>query len=211
MIRRNVLSGVAVSVGLTTAGCLSGSAPTSREGETTSEFDPDVEQITRLGAAPDIKFEVAPDSDYEYLEERNRVRLHYDSGDTSTMSFGRYGTHQAVEHGSDRLQRILDAKSLTGTGISVGQGEFDISDLTTSTPEDSSLQEEIVRDAPLAPMVFHSHHYARDGSLISEPSIAFQEIVEAVPRVMDISITFPEQNYRAILPVVCEKGWYKNE
>lgn len=213
MIRRNVLSGVAVSVavGLTTAGCLSGSAPTSREGETASEFDPDVKRMRRLGAAPDIRFEVSPASDYEYLEERNRVRLHYDSGDTSTMSFGRYGTHQAVQHGSDRLRRILDTNSLTGTGISTGQGRFELSDLTTSTTEESSLQEEIVRDAPIAPMVFHSHHYARDGSLISKPSVSFQEIVKAVPRLMDISITFPEQKYRAVLPVVCEKGWYKNE
>lgn len=211
MRRRRVLSGVGVFGVIATAGCLSGTAPSSRGEQDSSEFDPNIEQRIQLGGASKSAFEVAPKDDYEYLEEQGEIRIEYGSGDTSTMSFGRYGTHQAIDHGGDRLQSLLNSESMTGTGISVGQGIFEISDLTTSRAEDSSLSEEIKRDAQLAPQVFHSHHYARDGSLISEPSVSFQEIVETVPRMMDITINFPEQQYQAVLPVVCEKGWYQNE
>ena len=209
--RRRILSGVAVVGGLATAGCLSGGAPSSRGEQDGSEFDPDIEQRIQLGGASKSTLEIAPKDDYEYLAEEGKVRIEYDSGDTSTMSFGRYGTHQAVDHGTDRLQRLLESESMTGTGISVGRGGFEISELTTSTAEESPLSEEIKRDALLAPKVFHSHHHARDGSLISEPSISFQEIVEVIPRMMNITITFPEQQYQAVLLVVCKKGWYQNE
>ena len=223
MIRRTFLAGGIGSISLVSAGCLSGSASRStteenqegdqKQGEEgdTAEFDPDIEQATRLGDAAGISFEVAPEWEYEYREENDSVRIQYDSGGSGTMAFGKFGTLRAADHSSDRLQRILADSSLTGTGISTGWGRVKRSEIEPSTNETTSAQEEFTRDAPVAPKVYHTHQYARDGSLVSEPAVPFVDLVEAVPRSMEVTMRFPERSYTAVFPVVCTKDWTKNE
>jgi len=222
MIRRTFLSGGTGLISLASAGCLSGSGSRSTEKgnqdgdeqqdeeQETEDFNPDVEQVTRLGEASSVSFEVAPDWEYEYIEASDSVRIQYDSGDSSTMAFGKFGTLRAADHSSDRLQQILEDNSLTGTGISTGWGRTGLNEIDTPTNE-TTVQEEVTRDAPMAPKVYHTHHYARDGSLISEPAVPFENIVEAVPNSMEVTMLFPEKNYTAVLPVVCTKDWVKNE
>ena len=223
MIRRTFLAGGIGSISLVSAGCLSGSASRStteenqegdqKQGEEgdTAEFDPDIEQATRLGDAAGISFEVAPEWEYEYREENDSVRIQYDSGGSGTMAFGKFGTLRAADHSSDRLQRILADSSLTGTGISTGWGRVKRSEIEPSTNETTSAQEEFTRDAPVAPKVYHTHQYARDGSLVSEPAVPFVDLVEAVPRSMEVTVRFPERSYTAVFPVVCTKDWTKDE
>ena len=223
MIRRAVLAAGVGSISLVSAGCLfdSASAPSENENQKrdetqdeereTAAFNPDVEQMTRLGDAPGISFTVTPEWEYAYLEENDSVRIQYDSGGSSTMAFGRFGTLRAADHSSDRLQRILADSSLTGTGISTGWGRVERSEIEPSTNETISPQEEFTRDAPVAPKVYHTHQYARDGSLVSEPAVPFADLVEAVPRSMEVTMRFPERSYTAVFPVVCTKDWTKNE
>lgn len=218
MTRRAFLAGVISSITLASAGCLTGPSitPTAEEKQqedeqNNKEFNPDIEQVTRLGDAPGISFEMTPKREYEYLEESDRVRIQYDSGDSSTMPFGKFGTLRAVDHSSDRLQQILEDNSLTGTGISTGEGRVKSAEIDTSNSETAPVRAEFSRDVPRAPIVFHSHHYARDGSLISEPDITFEEIVATVPRSIDVTMRFPEKRYTAVLPGVCTKDWAKNE
>jgi len=127
------------------------------------------------------------------------------------MKFGKFGTLCAVDHGSDRLQQILEDNSLIGTGISTGQGQIKSTEIDTSNNETAPVQAEFSRNVPRAPIVFHSHHYARDDSLISEPDIAFEKIVATVPRSMEVTVLFSEKRYTAVLPCVCTKDWEKNE
>ena len=223
MIRRTFLAGGIGSISLVSAGCLSGSASRStaeenqgeeeKQGEeqAPAEFDPDIEQVTRLGDAAGISFEVAPEWEYEYREENDSVRIQYDSGDSGTMAFGTFGTLRAADHSSERLQEIVEDNSLTGTGISTGWGRVEVSEIDISTNETALVQEDVTRDAPVAPKVYYSHHYARDGSLISKPDIPFADLVEVVPRSMAVTMLFPEKSYTAVFPVVCRKDWTKDE
>ena len=222
MHRRAFLTGVGSVVSLSCAGCSAPSSdsqiisphrdtPTLETETAGSEFDSAVEPTLRLGAASGLTFEVAPSREYEYLEANNSVRITWDAGDSSTMPFARWGTQRAVDHASDRLQTLLDEKSLTGTGISVGQGRFELSDIDVPADEEPPTDAEFKRAVALGPMVFHQHHYARDGSLLSEPDVDFQKIVANTPRVMEITVLFPEQEYTAILPVACDRGWIRDE
>jgi len=228
MIRRAFFAGVISSVSFASTGCLSRFPSSSteeddeedddedddedeNENEDEDEFNPGVEQITGVGEGSGISFEVEPEWDYEYLKESDSVRIEYDAGDSSTMAFDTFGTLRAADHSSDRLQRILEDNSLTGTGINAGWGRVELTEIDMSTGEAESLQEAVTRDAPMAPKVYHSYHYDRDGSLISEPTVPFQDIVESVPRLIEISIRFPEKKYTAVLPVVCSKEWEQNE
>ncbi|RXK51771.1 hypothetical protein [Halorientalis pallida] len=205
MIRREFLAGLGASVGVIYAGCLS---PSSTQ---TEEFTPDVEPTKRLGQAPGISFDAKPQEEYEYLEESDSVRIQYESGESSTFAFAWWGTARAAEHGADRLKRLLEDKSLTGTGISTGWGETELAAIDVPTDEDPPTQEEFKRGPPLCPKVRHLHHYARDGSLISKPDVSFSRIVEATPRSMEITMLFPEKAYTAVLPVVCSRTWQRNE
>ncbi|MXR51125.1 hypothetical protein GRX03_05825 [Halovenus sp. WSH3] len=216
MTRRAFLTGVGSSICFAFAGCLAtdnnddpSSKPADRRED--EEFTPDVEPVTRLGKAPSISFEAAPERAYEYLEADDSVRIHYDSGETSTMSFDRWGTARAVDHGSDRLQSLFENKSLIGTGISIGQGQVELSNIEVSSGGEQPTQEEFKWGAPLAPIGFHSHHYARDGELISKPDVPFQRLVEEAPRSMEITMLFPEKEYTAVLPVVCDRTWSKDQ
>lgn len=214
MTRREFLVGAGSAISLAFAGCLSAdnSDEPSSENESDDEvFDPDVEPARRLGQGPGVSFEATPERAYEYLEASDRVQIRYDSGDTSVMAFDRWGTARATDHGADRLQSILNSKSLTGTGIGIGQGRVEVADIEVSSGEERPTQDEFKRAAPLSPSVYHSHDYARDGSLISEPDVPFQRIIEETPRSMEITMLFPEKEYTAVLPAVCHRTWSKNE
>lgn len=201
MGRREFLAGATSLICLTSAGCL------SRFGE----FDPDIEPKKQLGEASGISFEVDPDLEYEYLEENDRVRIHFDGDDATTMAFDEFGKLRAAEHGSDRLQQILEDNSLAGTGIGSGWGRTDLTEIDTSGTTTNSLQEEFTQDPLWAPRVDHVHSYDRNGVLVYEPAVPFQDVVTVAPRSMEITILFSERNYTIFLPVICRKLWAKDE
>lgn len=63
------------------------------------------------------------------------------------------------------------------------------------------------RDREIGPTVNHSTMYDRQGALVSSPKVAFEALVEATPRTMEVTMEFPEGEYTAILPVLCSKRW----
>jgi len=198
MDRRTVLTGASAALSLLLAGCSSGI-------DANDEFDPDVEPVERLGAAPPVSIEAEPEREYEYRPESDSVRVEFDEGETATMPFDEWGTRRATDHAVDHVYSLLEAESLTGTSISVGQGRAVVSELDRTTAADAPPTPGFDRDVQIAPIVSHEHRYDRDGELVSDPSVSFDAIVEATPRTVDVTVLFPEREYAATLPVVCKR------
>ena len=156
MGRREFLAGATSLICLTSTGCLS----------RFREFDPDVDPKKQLGEASGISFEVDPDWEYEYLEESDSVRIHFDGDDSTTMAFDEFAKLRAADHGSHRLQQMLEDNSLTGTGIQPGWGRIDLTEIETAGNTTDSLQEEFTHDPLWAPRVDNVHYYDRNGVLV---------------------------------------------
>jgi len=201
MSRREFLVGATSLVCLTSAGCLSRSR----------EFDPDVDVKMQLGEASGISFEVEPDLDYEYLEESDEVRIYFEDSDSNTLPFETFGVLRAADHGSDRLEQILETNSVAGTGIGTGWGRVDLTEINTGPNGADSLQDEFSQDPLWAPNVSHTHYYTRNGRLNTEPEVPFEEIVAVVPRSMKITVLLSEKSHSVLLPVICKKSWHKDE
>jgi hypothetical protein len=170
------------------------------------EFDP-VEPKTRLGRGDPITLEGDPAREYEYLESTDEVRT--DSG--VTMSFGAWGTQRAAAHASDAIATRLAAGGYRGGGISVGTGTVSLAELDEWAGEERPREAEFERDGELAPIVLYQYHYDREGELLSKPGIDFETLVGATPRSATVTVHFPERDYRAVLPVVCDMFWIRNE
>jgi len=78
----------------------------------------------------------------------------------------------------------------------------------TSSPP---TEDEFSRDAEFGTKVYHLHHYDRNGGLLNEPSVSFDDVVSATSRKIEITIVFSEREYTAVLPVLCHRGWKQNE
>lgn len=198
--RRAALKMAGSSAMLSLAGCI-----------TDGEFEPDIDEQKQLGEASGISFEVEPNRDYEYMEESNQVRIHFDGGDSTTMPFETFGVRRAAHHGSDQLEQILEANSVDGTGIGTGQGRVNLTEIDESPNGEDSLREEFNHDPLWGPKVYHTHYYTRNGRLQTEPAVPFEDIVAVVPRYMEVTVLFPERSYTVRLPVICKKSWSKDE
>ncbi|WP_226011030.1 hypothetical protein [Halomicrobium salinisoli] len=173
--------------------------------------DPDFDPSYRLGGAPPAAVEAEPVQEYEYLPEEDRVRIQYDSGETTTHPFDEWGSMRAAEHAADHVASILDDESLLGDGVSVGWGRLDLSEIDWAGERSTPTEEEFDRDADFGPSVTHLHHYDRDGDLLSEPEVSFDSVVEATPRTTEVTVLFPELEYTATFPVLCERTAIQNE
>ena len=181
MERRDVLSSAAAGLTVLAAGC-----------STTDE--PGVEPRRRLGTAPEVTVESPVELDTAASAER---------------SFPERATYRATEHAAGRLRELLAADSLTGEGVSVGWGEVALGRLTdTATPVPS--ESEFDRATETGPIVYHTRQYAGDGTLISEPAVAFGTVVDATPRSVTVTVTGQNQEYVAVLPVLCWHGAIQN-
>lgn len=199
--RRRVLAIAGAGVGLTASGC---------SGRSDGGGDPDLEPSNRLGEAPPVAVEAEPVREYEYLPEADRVRLRYDSGETSTFPFDEWGTMRAADRAADRVASILEAESLLGDGVSVGSGRLALSEVDWTGEASAPAEEAFDRDAEFGPIVRHVHHYDRDGDLLDEPQASFDSVVDATPRAAEVTVLFPEREYAATLPVLCRRTWIQN-
>lgn len=174
-----------IGVGGLLSGCL---APT--------EFDPDVEPIQRLGAADQISMDISPEADFSGAE---------------SASFEEWATRRATELATRRLQSRLDAAELTGEGVSIEQATVRLDDL--DHPQDTSPppESEFRRAVEIGPRVFHFHHYSRDGELLTEPAVAFGALVEETPRSFEVTVRDAGEQYVAVLPALCQRGWIRDE
>lgn len=124
-------------------------------------------------------------------------------------SFTDQATHRAIEAAVVRIEDILEQKSLTGEGISVGQGEGVLAEIDATATEQPTAAE-FNRATNRSPLVFHRHHYARDGGLFSEPPVAVESVVNETPRSPSMTVTDSNNEYVAVLPVMCDRGWIQN-
>ena len=170
------------------------------------DFDP-VEPKERLGSGNPISLEADPERGYHYYEADDTVTT--DSG--AEMPFDEWGTRRATAHASDAVKEILLEQSLLVDGVTTGTGGTDLGSLDEWAGDDRPREEDFDRDLEISPIVAHQHHYDRDGNLISKPEIPFERIVEATPRAAEATVLFPERKYRAVLPVVCQRTWIRNE
>lgn len=200
--RRKLLETTGATLSVLLSGC-------SNRSDSHRELD--FEQLNRLGGASPVAIESEPVREYEYIAEDDRVRLHYDSGETSTRPFTEWGTMRAAYHAANHIKSLLDAESLMGDGIDVGWGRLDFSEINWTEGDSTPTEDEFSRDADFAPMVSHLHHYDRKGNLISKPDVSFESITEATPRAIDVTMLFPEREYTATLPVLCERTAMQNE
>jgi len=182
MKRRTCLAALATAFAIPIGGC-----------STSSE--PEIETAQRLGAAPAVS-----------LSEP--VRLEYDDG--TDRSFAEQATNLAVDAAASRVERILEENALTGEGISVGWGRVDLADITV-TDSEQPTEDEFTRATNRGPIVHHRHHYARDGELISEPAVSFDDVVDGTPRSVSVTVTDTNRKYVATVPVMCDRGWIQNE
>jgi hypothetical protein len=107
------------------------------------------------------------------------------------------------------VAEILEQESLTGEGISVGQGVVNLAEIDM-TDTDQSTEIEFHRATNRSPIVFHQHHYSRDGDVITDPAVAFESVVNATPRSVSVTVTDLNREYIAVLPVMCERDWIQN-
>jgi len=184
------------------AGCLSnGLGPGS-----TGEFNPDIERSTRLGGADPLTIETRPERDYEYIDANDMVHIRYDSGETGKMPFAEWGTRQAAEAARTHVISIYEQEGLGEDGIGVGTGREVLNELDDPPPESA-----FHRAVAIGVKGRHMTLYSRSGKLLNEPTVDFETVVAATPRSADVTMLFDDRRYTAILPIVCERGWLKQE
>jgi hypothetical protein len=227
MYRRRFLGGVGILVSSAAGGCL-GDRPRSETATTNGKdgtnngntdgtnsdqrgFEPDVEPINRLGGTAVVSIEATPERDYEYLEDEDRVRIRYDSGRTNEMSFDEWGTRRATSAAADHVRTGLDDAGVLGDGVDVGVGVVELDDLDEGRSERAADPSEFDREVNLGPIVNHSRGYSREGELLYEPAVEFEAVVDATPRSVDVTMSFEEREYTAVLPVMCKKGWSRQD
>lgn len=222
MKRRALLSAAGSTLALALSGCTSDSEPATRRNETTVATPrtprpatattdvgmPPFERVSRLGGASGVELSAQPERDYEYLEDEDHVLVQYESG-SDTIPFDEWGTLRATDHAVNDIGTRLEARSLHKSGVRLGTGVVALDELTETSGE-RPVESDFKRDRDIGPIVSHLHHYARDGTLLSSPTVSFDALVEATPRTMTVTMEFPERSYTAILPVLCTKGWYQN-
>lgn len=125
------------------------------------------------------------------------------------MPFEEWGSQQATKHATEHVRSLLDRQALLGEYLTVGSGRIDVSKLTESNspgPTEPSIDGAL----DTGPIVYHVHHYDRQGNLVDQPAVSFQSVVEATPRSGAVTMLFPERAYTATLPVLCERTWVQN-
>lgn len=205
MNRRTVLAvaGGMLSAGF--AGCLDTSRLSRRggdasESENAGEFEPDIEPETRLGGEEQVSIEAEPEREYEYIEADDSVRITYDSGRTNEMSFDEWGTRRATAAAASHVRSSLENDGLLGTGVHVATGVAEVDAL-----EDPADEPAFDRAIPLGVIVSHSTLYSRDGERRSEPDVAFDAVVAATPRSLEVTMSFEERPYTAVVPGFCRR------
>lgn len=203
MRRRGFLAAFGVSLAAASSGCAGGG---DDESPTAPESDVRFDSDRRLGAGPDASVSVSPEGDYEYLSESDSVRFQQDSGETDTEPFDEWAAERAVDPAVERVDTRLFEASISSGQVRVGLGgDLDGLDLPETVAEKAPEP-----PFPL-PLVNYVHHYSREGELISKPEVPFEEVVDATPRTVAVTVSIPEATSETTLPVVCQRFGMQND
>jgi hypothetical protein len=194
--RRTLLSGACI-------GALSGCLSAVRDA---NDFDPGIEPVTYLGDADPVSFNARPERRYESIDSNGMVQFRYNNGETDEMPFDEWATRRASDAARSYIIRLLDEHQIGNAGLSVGQSFGDLSEITGENDES-----EFKRAVPLSIVVGHYTMFSRQGAVIDKPTVEFDAVVPVTPRAATVTMVFPERTYTAVLPVVCQRGWAKDE
>lgn len=202
--RRALLSTLAVA-GLGLAGCVgrpdappaggagatSAPTPTRTDATETTTSRPTADDLrgpVRGEAEPVSVERTIRDEDFEYLPEKDAVRYlaRYDRGTPvySTMTFARWGRIQSADVGAERVREVLAASLDDMEGVGTGltnRGEGLTITVGLNTTRD------------------------RDGEVIREPSVGFEEVVSVTPRTVEATVRLADREHREAVDVWVEE------
>ncbi|MCD2199724.1 hypothetical protein LPA44_07420 [Halobacterium sp. KA-4] len=195
--RRRLLGLVAAGT-LPFAGCLS--APSDADRTTTEPSTPSTtteREPVRGGAAEASVERTITDEEYQYVESNDTVRYPATMAGDEVVEydyepFEEWGHIQGASVAAEYLRSLLDQRLPEAETLSVpvsSRGEQDglrlVAALTT--------------------------HLARDGDVLSEPSVSRYEVIRATPHTVDATIHFAGRTYTDRYPVYVEERTIQNE
>lgn len=197
--RRTVLAAVS-SVLTAAAGCL------SRHSENPS---PAIDSIQRLGTDARLSFVVDPVREYTYLPEDEIVRYEEEfNGVTHTeqMPFREWGTRQAAAHARNRLWSRFTTQYRDYEFVASSVGSIESVELEANKTAEASTENSFKRAVDIAPKLRYNMWYNdQTGEIVRKPPISWETFVAAVPQTVEVTMVFPEREYNAVLPGVCQR------
>lgn len=145
-----------------------------------------------LGTAPELAIEGTPDRDFEIADDGETVTVSYDDGRVVVHDVEIWATGVAASVAVGPITRRLDSQVDTDS-LSIGFGRIDLSRAIADGTELSEF------DEAFGPIVTWSATPDGEAS-----GVSFDEVVEATPRTVDVTLDLDGHEYGIVLPVVCE-------
>ncbi|SDQ30992.1 hypothetical protein [Natronobacterium texcoconense] len=215
-MKRRVLLG-SVPLAVTTTGCLdSAQLDDSAEDDLDDHGSSDdaggqearIEEISVLGTADPISVEATPEREYEYLEEKDEVRIEYDDPPDREMPFDEWGRRRATAAGDDKIRSVLSDEGISDAGSSIGTvRKQDVDEDKSSQDPDPSIFD---REVGIGISVEITYYYEGD-ELVEEPDTDLDTLVEVVPPYIEVTMLFEEREYTADVPILCTRRWTDRE
>ena len=176
MKRRQVLAGLTGAGGLSLAGCVGGDD---------EEFEPDISETLRLGAAESTVLD----------EEITLSSIGYDT-------FEQQATVTANARVHDHIGSILGETKLLGRGVFLSIERIPADEI------DGDVEEgQFNRALPMATIVKQRYQYTEDGELLTADPVALDTLREPIPRAVEAEVSYESTQYTAVLPVVVHRYW----
>lgn len=194
--RRRFLGFVAGGT-LPVAGCLSTPNDASETTIEQSTASTTTEREPVRGGAAEVSVErTITDEEYQYVESNDTVRYPATmAGDEVAeydyLPFDEWGHFEGASVAAEYVRPLLDERLPDAEAVNVAVS-------TRGDQEGNQLR------------VSLRTHLARDGDVISEPSVSRSEVVEATPHTVDAMIHFAERTYTDTYPVYVEERTVQN-
>lgn len=162
---------------------LTGVGVASLAGCADDEFEPDISETIRIGAAESVRLD--------------------DEVEISSTGFDTLKEEATVQANV----RVHDYVSSRLRGEAGGGIFLSIDHITVEEIEDDVSEEELNRERPVATIVKQRYLYTEDGELVTEDPLQIDTLREMIPRTVEVDTVFGEEQYTAVLPVVVHRYW----
>lgn len=198
--RRTVVTTVGATLSAPLGGCSQSAS---------GELSPPFEAVTEPGAGQPVSLEVEPTREYTYVPEDDAVRYETTGPERVThakrMPFEEWGTRRANEHAYQRLNSRLDEEFPDRQLVRTAMGHLPVWELTSGKNSAERSDLEFKRAVEIGLKVLYYHVYDHNGDRVETPHVSWDALVNSVPRAIELTMLFPEREYTAILPVLCEQ------
>jgi hypothetical protein len=183
-----------------TAGCVSTQS---------GRAQPAVESTQRLGAAERLSFVAEPTREYTYLPDEESVRYEEEFDGvvrTERMPFQEWGTRRATAHARNRLWTRFTEQYRDYEFITSSIGSVEPDDIERNETDEARTDPTFQRAVSIAPKLKYNLWYDdRTGDIVRKPPLSWESFISAIPRTVAVTMAFPEREYRAVLPGVCQR------